>query len=690
MVSMKWSRFVVCVLSLCGCPVWSIATEITESVGVSIVEVPVYVWDEKGDPVTGLTQRDFEVFEDGQKRQIEVFFPIAVGRRLSEIPRDSRSVLPQKPELPRYETRRHFFVVFDYSYNSLAGARRMFDAAGSFVDSGLREGDLVSLWVISPIRGLVMISNFTSDRTHLRDCVRALQSGGRLFQSEKMPGLADLTGSAWAQESTSDEMGDSVPPLLAELEAHAVESFLDEMERLARIVSGMPGRKSCLLFSEGFKLAPGCGGLHPEILEHLDRVTHIFSTADCQLFSFETRGLYSESNLDFVDRPSGRGRLFSSTLASLTMLADQTGGECFMNSNDLSKPVRQMSDQTSQYYILGYRPPARASIDDPKKYHDIDVRVRRDNVRVRHRPGYSGSPEVGPTEPERILLQIAAIALYDLQEDAITFRPAAYTVPVSKDRARAAVAFEIPGAQLRVGSGDLPLEFYVFVLDRDEQIVTYTRGEQTISSSDLESRVPQTGVRYTDLVELPGTGEFQLRFVVRNANDGTIGTATLTSVIAPPWDRTCIVGPIFPAGSPEERETTEWLNYRGFEPKASHRQRGNLEESNPFTWAGTHIGPDLNPLRKSGPWATIVKLHPAHQETAPREIALSCEVLDSTDTVIARPDISSTLRAQVVGEHIEYMFTLDLGEVRPNAASVRIIAVDRKHGDRLQCQAHLR
>jgi hypothetical protein len=47
-------------------------------VGVEGVEIDVRVLDRAGNPVPGLTARDFEIYEDGVRQEIRAFTPVRV------------------------------------------------------------------------------------------------------------------------------------------------------------------------------------------------------------------------------------------------------------------------------------------------------------------------------------------------------------------------------------------------------------------------------------------------------------------------------------------------------------------------------------------------------------------------------------------------------------------------------------
>jgi hypothetical protein len=79
--------------------------------------------------------------------------------------------------------------------------------------------------------------------------------------------------------------------------------------------------------------------------------------------------------------------LISSTAANqqvLEQLAQGTGGFVIINSNDLLGGMQKVSQEQSQYYILGYEP---AEADDGS-CHTLKVKVDRGGTMVRARTGY--------------------------------------------------------------------------------------------------------------------------------------------------------------------------------------------------------------------------------------------------------------------------------------------------------------
>ena len=99
-------------------------------------------------------------------------------------------------------------------------------------------------------------------------------------------------------------------------------------------------------------------------------------------------------------RPSGRiGRMNMNIYAldmrgpgavqtatdQLTMLTESAGGFVVMDNNDIGRGFDRIVAENSTYYLLAYYP----SHPRDGKFHAIDVRVKRNGVKVRARRGYT-------------------------------------------------------------------------------------------------------------------------------------------------------------------------------------------------------------------------------------------------------------------------------------------------------------
>ena len=75
------------------------------------------------------------------------------------------------------------------------------------------------------------------------------------------------------------------------------------------------------------------------------------------------------------------------TQASLRALAELTGGTAIVNRNDFAASLREISDETSDYYVLGFY--ADAPQADAERTRRLRIEVDRTGAEVRSRELYT-------------------------------------------------------------------------------------------------------------------------------------------------------------------------------------------------------------------------------------------------------------------------------------------------------------
>src|SRR3954470_3789644 len=118
---------------------------------VVAVEVPVQVIKD-GEPVRGLTAKDFEVY-DG-RRKVNV-----TGFELLDLAAPAGLPSAQVP----VAARRHFLMLFDLSFSEPKSIVKARTAAADVVD-GLHPTDLVAVATYSSLSGPQLVLGFTPDR----------------------------------------------------------------------------------------------------------------------------------------------------------------------------------------------------------------------------------------------------------------------------------------------------------------------------------------------------------------------------------------------------------------------------------------------------------------------------------------------------------------------------------------------
>jgi VWFA-related protein len=363
-----------------------------------IVYVDVVVRDRQGNVVHGLSQRDFQLTEDGAIQSIDYFhermYPLAVlygaGVPGTPLAADSSSRAPlasgfTNAPVTGTASGSISIILFDL-LNTLATdqeyARRQLL---SFLDS-LPRGQKVALFVLSGRLQLVQSFSGSSDR--LIEAARHIdprnfglvKSDDESMQDVNMfAGFARAVGAAnlltQVEQAERDEKESD--------EAIRARITIAALGELARATSGYPGRKNLLWLAGSFPLAIGAQLEEPktESRSNLPKARETANLiADAQiavypinLLGLETGTLGSDvsgaSNVSPIGAPqeSVLNPQMGDTLqtqftaraklrAQMEDLANQTGGEPFVSTNDFARALRLSMEDGSNYYMLAYRP----------------------------------------------------------------------------------------------------------------------------------------------------------------------------------------------------------------------------------------------------------------------------------------------------------------------------------------------
>src|SRR5947207_1329038 len=149
--AMKIRIFAALLLLVAGIVVLA---QVRETVNVNVIEVPVTVVDSSGNPVRGLTKENFELYDQGKKRDITSFDKIDFGT--------TEAVNALSPLNPA--ARRTFLLLFDLGYSSPNSLLRAQEAARAFVKANVQPRDLVGIGTLDVDRGFRLLSAFTTDR----------------------------------------------------------------------------------------------------------------------------------------------------------------------------------------------------------------------------------------------------------------------------------------------------------------------------------------------------------------------------------------------------------------------------------------------------------------------------------------------------------------------------------------------
>jgi VWFA-related protein len=369
--------------------------------GINFVRVDVIVSDNKGQPVTDLTQADFEVVEDGKPQVIEQFRLIRLDgnpRPGDAPPREIRNRNDEEIELSRDDVR--MFVLFLDDYHVRVGnAMQVREPLIKFVQEQLRPNDAVAI-----MYPLTPVDDVTFTRNHASIVGAIRQFEGRKFNYQPR----NLFEERYANQPT--EVVENVRN----------QVVMGALRGLATRLGGVrEGRKAVIYVSEGLTAMLPPQKRNPNALlgpignpaardplagdnDPREETASFFATSDlysqlrdvfaaanrnnAAIYTLDPRGLAAgEFGIDENIGPAQDRRSLQLTQDTLRTLADETDGRAIVNRNDLLPGLSQIVRDSSYYYLLGYNS-TQAPTDG--KFHEIKVRVKRRGVDVRARKGY--------------------------------------------------------------------------------------------------------------------------------------------------------------------------------------------------------------------------------------------------------------------------------------------------------------
>lgn len=415
----------------------------------NLVQIDVVVTDKAGKQVTDLKPEDFEVSEDGKKRQVTHFSYIAAGAPAStqseEVKTAAETVKPIR--LRPDQVRRTVALVIDdlgLSYESFGFARK---ALAKFVDEQMQPTDMVA--ILRTSAGVGVLQQFTSDKRQLHAAIGQVR-----WNPLGRGGLEP--GGAMNEASIGADNRDNIQFIEEAETSRAGLYSVGTIGTIGAIVKGMgemPGRKSIVLISEAFQMF-SAQGRNMQLVDELRRLTDEANANSVAIYTVDASGLQTYTfkasdkvagysyvispevmaasggpqdpnagggyggtkqnapprTLPRADTLSARaeedsGAAFRRLAALseqreqqageshtvLSYLAQRTGGMFERNRNDLGTSIdRIMADQQG-YYVIGYRPDeATIAADGTRRLHELRVKVKRSGTKVRSRAGYFG------------------------------------------------------------------------------------------------------------------------------------------------------------------------------------------------------------------------------------------------------------------------------------------------------------
>ncbi|HEX7998356.1 MAG TPA: VWA domain-containing protein [Pyrinomonadaceae bacterium] len=408
-----------------------------------LVQTDVMVFDQKGRFVEGLRPEQFELEVNGQKREISFFERVTAGSsmeaaQLSAARRRSGDyIVNLNPDANDEATERGRLIFFFLDDLHLSGASliRARAALQRFVDNSMNPNDQVA--IVSTSGQVGLLQQLTDNQIVLHAAIKRLgykqnpeAYTGKTQISEYMASQVLEHGNrelyAYLLESIKLEQqmgpgnrhGDhqlaasySAAPYLRnrlrQTTAQGRMATADTLSALRGLMlssAALPGRKLVFFLSDGFILNERKAGA----LEMLHSVTEAAARSGAVVYTVDLRGTFfgmgsgvDASTNDYIDLSARRAGVafgeISATRESLQLIADETGGRAIFNSSSIDDALLQAIRETSNYYLLAWRPDA-AEQHDTKARLKVSLRERPD-LRVRLRSNSFSLPVVETKQP---------------------------------------------------------------------------------------------------------------------------------------------------------------------------------------------------------------------------------------------------------------------------------------------------
>lgn len=613
-------------------PVAAFAQQFEEKLTINYVEVPVTVIGKDGKPVRGLTQANFEVYDNDSKRKVESFEAIDFGAAETH-----KVISPLNPA-----SRRNFLILFDTTFSSPMSLGRAQAAARDFVERGIGRRDLIAIATINVEKGFRLLTAFTSDRNLL---AAAIADPGN-FQSHDPLAISSADfmvteGPQGAGEDMSSGRGVSMENAV---DFNRIQGQMDDAHRRMRIkkqlelfgevasmLQRIRGRKHLVLLSEGFdaRLIQGrdnassneqqdensaiAGGRIWQVDSDvrfgstnmqtvLSEMAEEFRRADVVLHGVDIQGVRVQNDIRSGAKVNSNNGLF--------LLANSTGGTVFRNSNDIASDFQRLSELHQVVYVLGFRAPAMKE----GEFHDLRVKlVNAPGAKAHHRGGYY---ETGNETALERTLSNAEIILNDIPQDDISVATLTAAFPTASDKGEVPIILEISGADLaKAAKNDAAtMELFVYAFDEDGIARDSMQQRVRLDLRQVGEKLRASGIKFYGTLEL-APGKYAVKTLVRVAETEKRGFQRVDLTVPGEYD-VAVLQPMF------FEEPGEWIMVKHEAP---------AEQPYPFVIDGESFIPSAKArLRKGEPRLFAVFVYNADPDELTWDIPTQAKLVSRT------------------------------------------------------------
>ena len=536
---------VLCFVTICFVTV-SFAQEQSERPvfrsGISLVRMDVQIVDASGRPIPDIRQDEVKIVDGDGARPILLFQQVS-GATRSYVEAAERTITADISTNQGAPQGQLFVLVFDQDHIRTGGEQRVRDAADRFLREQVRRQDRVAIFglpgpgptqpftaniasarqQLSAVRGsLVRQANGPVTEMTVYEAYEILR-GNELVMSRYTTIQSGEGGGAGAGTDLTRRFAEDpavVRRLLREnaqtivTQADADSSrFLRALADLLRGFRGIDGRKTVVLFSEGF--------YGDNVSRELEDVAAAAAETYSVVHAFDLNhradvGSSAKSTADEAGELSNR-------LEPLGSLSAETGGDLVKDaSTRLPAAFATLLPDDGSYYLLGFAPRA---LDGDGQYRRVRVQVSRPGARVISRTGYAvGSAPGGADRRGAIDAALAApFTQQGLQLEYTTYVGSSLTRGLQRVAVSLVAELPVRGGPAGASSGRATSADVVFVVRDSRTGRTAASGSDEIALPDATERSSTGRTPWQVAFDLPA-GDYIMRCVVREPG-GIVGSA---------------------------------------------------------------------------------------------------------------------------------------------------------------------
>jgi VWFA-related protein len=423
------------------------APEATLHITSRAVLVDVLVTDRNGAPVKGLKQSAFTLNEQGKPQTISFFeehtgAPPGPPKEMPKLPPNVFSNFSPFPDPPAVN-----LLLLDSLNTRMENQSLVHKQALKFLKSA-KPGSRMAIFTMG--LGLHFVQGFTDDPTLLLAALNTktnnevqpsvmIQSQSESNANANLVGMMSQTVSSAGGVTSSAASAGMISALsgfLGENDASRTTDRVlltcENMQRLATFLTGFPGRKNVIWFSESFPLVTPNGGsmsgsnVDPQRSGELAKTMAMLSAARVALYPVDSRGtdtasFYQADNqlpastsapyqiMGVDSSPNGRGggNAPGSQVGGLQQedtdrataryteeeMAKETGGKAYVGSNGFAQIIDDVTSSSADFYTLSYAPTDQKMDGTFRK---IDVKVAGGHYNLSFRRGYPATDAALP------------------------------------------------------------------------------------------------------------------------------------------------------------------------------------------------------------------------------------------------------------------------------------------------------